>query len=46
MQQILVDFSRECGYQKRGGAACKLWPDEARVISQGRVRLWRQSTMH
>src|SRR5881396_3551027 len=36
MRQILVDFARERGYQKRGGGACKVSLDEARVIGKGR----------
>ena len=36
MRQILVDFGRERGCQKRGGVARKVSLDEAHVIGQGR----------
>lgn len=36
MRQILVDFARKRGYQKRGGAACRVELDEALVVSPGR----------
>jgi RNA polymerase sigma factor (TIGR02999 family) len=35
MRRILVDFARERGYQKRGGAACRVELDEALMVSQG-----------
>jgi RNA polymerase sigma factor (TIGR02999 family) len=36
MRQILVDFARERGYQKRGGAARRVELDEALGVSLGR----------
>jgi RNA polymerase sigma factor (TIGR02999 family) len=36
MRQILVDFARERGYQKRGGGARKVSLDEAPLIGKGR----------
>ncbi len=36
MRQILVDFARERGYQKRGGAARRVDFEEALLVSQGR----------
>lgn len=36
MRRILVDFARERGYQKRGGAAEQVSLDEAMVIHQAR----------
>jgi RNA polymerase sigma-70 factor (ECF subfamily) len=36
MRQILVDFARERGYQKRGGAARRVELDEALLVSPGR----------
>ena len=36
MRQILVDFARARGYQKRGGAARRVELDEALVVSPGR----------
>ena len=36
MRQILVDFARERGYQKRGGGARKVSLEEAPAIGQGR----------
>ncbi len=36
MRQVLVDFARQRGYQKRGGAARRVSLDEALVVSQGR----------
>ena len=36
MRQILVDFARDRGYQKRGGAARLVELDEALVVGRGR----------
>ena len=36
MRQVLVDFARQRGYQKRGGAARRVSLDEALVVSQVR----------
>ena len=35
MRQILVDFARERGYEKRGGEARKVSLDEALAVSRG-----------